>query len=383
NMYQIKVINIPEFKWKEKGVKLDEIIKTIDLSETIIEAFSIEDFTAQKDMLFITDSGYIKKTTLDKFNTNYTKIMALKLKKGESLVKSDLVDRTREEKFFNIKTQKGLSFNIEEPSLEPVDRNIIGYKLFDILPNDSIKKVDFCDNYEYKSFYVNISKEGLITISDLKDNKSHISLFTDSSKTLVLFDDEGKAYYIPAFMLQSIKEEGINISAFTGDKISLLNAISTFRFEEDISIYFSSEKGLIKRTLLGELKIEGNSTQVYKFKHKDDKLVSILIKEHEEQKNILIITEKAMVIRFKSEAVNPMGKMASGVTGISLKDLDKVILALIIDENDTRKIKIKTKAKDKGTIEINKIKVQNRAGIGNSLMPLLLNDFVEVVEFKK
>lgn len=77
-----------------------------------------------------------------------------------------------------------------------------------------------------------------------------------------------------------------------------------------------------------------------------------------------------------------MGKMASGVTGISLKDLDKVILASIIDENDTRKIKIKTKAKDKGTIEINKIKVQNRAGIGNSLMPLLLNDFVEVVELK-
>lgn len=89
-----------------------------------------------------------------------------------------------------------------------------------------------------------------------------------------------------------------------------------------------------------------------------------------------------MVIRFKSEAVNPMGKMASGVTGISLKDLDKVILASIIDENDTRKIKIKTKAKDKGTIEINKIKVQNRAGIGNSLMHLLLNDFVEVVELK-
>jgi len=102
-----------------------------------------------------------------------------------------------------------------------------------------------------------------------------------------------------------------------------------------------------------------------------------------EEKNIIIITEKAMVIRFKSEAVNPMGKMASGVTGISLKDLDKVILALIIDENDTGKIKIKTKLKDKGTVEVDKIKVQNRAGIGNSLMPLLLNDFVEVVELKK
>ncbi len=78
NMYQIKIVNIPEFKWKEKGVRLDEIIKTIDLSENIIEAFSVEDFTAQKDLIFVTDSAYIKKTTLDKFNTNYTKIMALK-----------------------------------------------------------------------------------------------------------------------------------------------------------------------------------------------------------------------------------------------------------------------------------------------------------------
>lgn len=357
NMYQIKVINIPEFKWKEKGVKLDEIIKTIDSSKNIIEAFSIEDFTAQKDLIFVTDSAYIKKTTLDKFNTNYTKIMALKLKKGgESLVKANLVDRTREEKFFNIKTEKGLTFNIEEPTLEAVDRNIVGYKLFDILPNDSIEQIEFCDNYEYKSFYVNISKDGLITISDLKENKSHISLFTDSSKILILFDSNGKAYYIPAFMIQNIKQKGINISEFIQDKINVLSAISTFRFEEDVSIYFVSQKGLIKRTQLNELRAEVSSTQVYKFKDKEDKLVSILIKENEEEKNILIITEKAMAIRFKSNAVNPMGKMASGVTGISLKDLDKVILALIIEKNDTGKIKIKTKSKDKGTIEINKNK---------------------------
>ncbi|MDU6876756.1 DNA topoisomerase IV subunit A [Clostridium tepidum] len=383
NMYQIKIVNIPEFKWKEKGVRLDEIIKTIDLSENIIEAFSVENFTAQKDLIFVTDSAYIKKTTLDKFNTNYTKIMALKLKKGESLVKANLIDRTREEKFFNIKTKKGLAFNIEEPTLEAVDRNIIGHKLFDILPNDSIKQIEFCDSYEYKSFYVNISKDGLITISDLKETKSYISLFTDSSKTLVLFDSNGKAYYIPAFMIQNIKQKGINISEFIDEKIDILNALSTFRFEEDMSVYFISKKGLIKRTQLNELRSDVNSTQVYKFKYKDDKLVSILIKENEEGKNILIITEKAMAIRFKSNAVNPMGKMASGVTGISLKDLDKVILALIIDENDTGKIKIKTKAKDKGTIDINKIKIQNRAGIGNSLMPLLLNDFVEEVEIKK
>ncbi len=62
-----------------------------------------------------------------------------------------------------------------------------------------------------------------------------------------------------------------------------------------MSVYFISKKGLIKRTQLNELRSDVSSTQVYKFKYKDDKLVSILIKENEEGKNILIITEKAMV----------------------------------------------------------------------------------------
>lgn len=33
NMYQIKSSTIPEYKWKEKGERIDEIIKTLDLNK--------------------------------------------------------------------------------------------------------------------------------------------------------------------------------------------------------------------------------------------------------------------------------------------------------------------------------------------------------------
>ncbi len=44
-MYQTKGINIPELKWKEKGERLDRIIKTLDLeNEKIIDVISIASF---------------------------------------------------------------------------------------------------------------------------------------------------------------------------------------------------------------------------------------------------------------------------------------------------------------------------------------------------
>ena len=86
NMYQTKGINIPEFKWKEKGERLDNVIRGLDLSkEKIIEFYSMDNLSAQNDFIFFTSNGSMKKTGIDKFNTNYTKIMALKLKGEESL----------------------------------------------------------------------------------------------------------------------------------------------------------------------------------------------------------------------------------------------------------------------------------------------------------
>ncbi len=93
NMYQIKGNTVPESRWKDKGEKVDSLIRGIDLdSESIVAAYSINNIHSPENYIFITSRGNIKKTPLEKFETNYTKLSALKLEDGEELVKVQLVE---------------------------------------------------------------------------------------------------------------------------------------------------------------------------------------------------------------------------------------------------------------------------------------------------
>jgi len=103
---------------------------------------------------------------------------------------------------------------------------------------------------------------------------------------------------------------------------------------------------------------------------------------------MIIITKKGMGIKFLSNNINPMGKIASGVTGISLKEGDEVIYGrligntndnsipeLAITSNDT--IILISKNKDKKEISVDEIKLQNRAGKGSSIMTIVLDDEIK------
>ena len=73
NMYQTKGINIPEGKWKDKGERIDTLIKTLDLEEeTIVNVISETTLNPNKYIQFITSKGMIKKSSLDKFKNRGT-----------------------------------------------------------------------------------------------------------------------------------------------------------------------------------------------------------------------------------------------------------------------------------------------------------------------
>lgn len=403
NMYQLKGVSIPEYKWKEKGERLDAIIKGLDLSnEKIVSVHDIDDINAQKSFIFITTKGCIKKTDIDKFNTNYSKIQALKLKDEEKLVDVKLVDKMREESFIKITTQKGLEFTVEEPELESVDRTILGLQLFNLPPRDEVISADFTKEYEYKEFYLGLSKDGYFkeTGSTKGSAKGIISkVFTSSSKKLMIFTSDGNVIKIPSYMLQNVGEKGININELIADegkkKIKFLDMISVSKFSNEAEVYFFTKNGLMKKTILSEF--EGNyySTLAYKLKTEKDELISVKFGDLSQEKNVLIVTKRAMCIRFETSGINPMGRVASGVTAISLKEDDEVIFAtLMYGENASKstinsevsisievptKIILKSTKKNKKTMEIKDIKLQNRAGRGNNLLLVVLDDYIEEV----
>ncbi|EOU1477202.1 DNA topoisomerase IV subunit A [Clostridium perfringens] len=404
-VYQIKCNSVADKKWKDKGERLEDLIRGLSLEdEKIIALESIENFLPNKCFKFITANGLIKKTTLDKFVTAYSKLMAIKLKNDDLLASVSLIDSQDEERFVEIETTNGLNFVVSEPELEFTDRNILGVQLVPLKSGNQIKSIRFVDNYEYKEFIIGINKKGNIkTFSNMNSN-SYEKVKVNSFRNIIAFSNKGKVFKFPAYLLQNTEESNISdlVDGFEKDELIIKVApINEFgKIGEDLFVYFFSREGLVKKTSLREFLGEFNNQIAYKFKTPKDELVNVDI--NFESATVILVTKNGMGIKFSATAINPMGRVASGVTGISLKDDNKVIFGKVIPPtegiddktleayNDYKKeltsnyekLILESKQKEKAEVNIEDIKLQNRAGRGSSLMILVLEDYIRDVIIK-
>ena len=392
NMYQVKGINIPEGKWKEKGERVDSIIKTLNLDdENIVEAFSVGVLYGSKSVQFITNRGIIKKSTLDKFQTSYSKIQALKLKENEYVLNIILIDSEEEKQFLEVKTKLGLKFSLELPNIEDTPRNILGTQLFNLIESDEITSVEYVNEFELMTFSVGVTAKGKLKGFARAKSNDRLKVNTDSLSTLLLFTDKGNMYKVPAFLISNVVKEEIaleNIVDGYSKKEKIIDIYSVKSFDEKKMVYFFTKKGMIKKTSLKEYDTTYSVCQAYKFKYENDEVISVCIEENSGE--VIIVSKKGMAIRFLSESVNTMGRIASGVTGISLKEDDEAISGSIIytvnngvdeiavDDNINKEIILVTKNKEKKIVEVNNIRVQNRAGRGTNIMVINLDD--EIIE---
>ena len=392
NMYQVKGINIPEGKWKEKGERVDSIIKTLNLDdENIVEVFSVGVLDGSKSIQIITNRGIIKKSTLDKFQTSYSKIQALKLKENEYVLNIILIDSEEEKQFLEVKTKLGLKFSLELPNIEDTPRNILGTQLFNLIESDEITSVEYVNEFELMTFSVGVTAKGKLKGFARAKSNDRLKVNTDSLSTLLLFTDKGNMYKVPAFLISNVVKEEIaleNIVDGYSKKEKIIDIYSVKSFDEKKMVYFFTKKGMIKKTSLKEYDTTYSVCQAYKFKYENDEVISVCIEENSGE--VIIVSKKGMAIRFLSESVNTMGRIASGVTGISLKEDDEVISGSIIytvnncvdeiavDDNINKEIILVTKNKEKKIVEVNNIRVQNRAGRGTNIMVINLDD--EIIE---
>ena len=397
NMYQVKGINIPEGKWKEKGERIDSLIKTLNLDEEkIIEAISVGVLDSNKSIQFITNRGIIKKSSLNKFQTNYTKIQAIKLKENEFVLNIALLENDNEREFLKVKTKLGLKFSLEVPAIEDSPRNILGTQLFNLIEKDEITEVEYVSEFEFMSFSVGVTAKGNLKGFARAKSSDRLKVNTDSASTLLLFTNEGNVYKIPSFLISNVVKEEIlleNIIEGYNKKEKVIDVHSVKNFEEGNRVYFFTKKGMIKKTSLKEYDGNYSMCQAYKFKYENDEVISVCIYNNIKAE-IVIISKKGMAIRFLSDNVNTMGRVASGVTGISLKDDDEVIsgkvIGLIANDNDeiaidkdnNSQVILITKNKEKKNLLIEEIRIQNRAGRGTNVMVINLDDEITETEFQ-
>lgn len=392
-MYQTKGINIPELKWKEKGQRLDEIIKTLNLeNEKIVSVMSLDNFNPSKAFRFITKHGGIKLSSLDKFQTAYAKLQALKLRDEDELVDVSIRDVDGENKFLKVNSKQGLEFTLEVKALEDTPRNILPVQLFNFSQNDEIVNIEDSDEIEYFELSLGITdKNKLKSFERIKEDSLKVK--TNSLKELLMFSNKGYVYKVPVFLMKNVLNEEISVESFLGklekgEKI--ISLVSIDIYDDESGIYTFTKKGMVKKTQLKEFEGDFFRQVFYKFKFDDDEVVSVEINKMKFG-HLIMITKKGMAIKFPVENVSAMGKVASGVTGISLRDEDAVIFGKyhskytsneensITLSSDSTQVLLTSKSKVKSVVKIDDVKLQNRAGRGTNIMMIVLDDEIKDV----
>ena len=135
NCYSLNAIEIPEAKWRDKGVQLASIIKGFERTEKIVALLSIKEFSQDSYIQFYTSQGMIKKTSLAEYETIRTKIQACGLKDNDEVIGAELIS---EDKEVMIITANGMSIKFNGSEVNPMGRTARGVKAIQLKGDDRV-----------------------------------------------------------------------------------------------------------------------------------------------------------------------------------------------------------------------------------------------------
>ena len=154
--------------------------------------------------------------------------------------------------------------------------------------------------------------------------------------TVLCFSSKGKVYWLRVFNLPvasriSRGKPIVNLLPLESDE--RINAILPIReFKDDEYILMVAESGTVKKTLIKEFEKPRSSGKIAIDLREGDQLVGVDVTDG--QKDIMLFASSGKVASFHESDVRPMGRTASGVRGMRLKDGEQII-SLIISQPGT------------------------------------------------
>ncbi len=152
--------------------------------------------------------------------------------------------------------------------------------------------------------------------------------------TILLFTDLGNYLYIPVYELPDLKWRDLgkhvsNIIQISSDE-NIIASIPVSNFTDKQAVTFVSRDGMIKRTLLSDLKVQRYTKPLVCMKLKsDDRVVDVKLSSG---KNVFIATHGGYGLRYSISEVPITGVRSSGVKAISVKNDFVVSFSLFNNE---------------------------------------------------
>jgi topoisomerase-4 subunit A len=131
NYVYIPIYKLPQFKWKDLGTHINNIVQ-LEQDEEIIKVILVEDFNVEQYLLFVTKDNLVKVTKLNEFEVSrFNKtIKAIKLNKGDEVVSIDTTSSLDKEVLLFADNGQGLRFSLSEiPVTATTAKGVKGMRL--------------------------------------------------------------------------------------------------------------------------------------------------------------------------------------------------------------------------------------------------------------
>lgn len=199
----------------------------------------------------------------------------------------------------------------------------------------------------------------------VQDDITAATIRTNTVDSLIIFTNKGKLYRLPVIDIPIgiNTARGVSVKTFFDMEIDEEPCLiySIYKDREFKYIVFATRNGMIKKSELSEYTKTIKKTGLKAFNlPTGDEIAAITLVNDEE---MIYVTEQGTLIRFSTSEINPVGRGATGVKAINLKDDDKVIAALPIrDSKDD--LALFTKKGTGKRIRLIDIGAQRRGGKG-------------------
>lgn len=175
------------------------------------------------------------------------------------------------------------------------------------------------------------------TAANTKDEDFIDKLFiANTHDTMLCFSSKGKVYWLRVFNLPVASRIArgkpiVNLLPLDADE--RINAILPIReFIDDQYVFMAAESGTVKKTLIKEFEKPRANGKIAIDLREDDALVGVAVTDG--KKDIMLFASSGKVASFNESDVRVMGRTASGVRGMRLKE-DERIISLIISQPGT------------------------------------------------
>jgi DNA gyrase subunit A len=159
-------------------------------------------------------------------------------------------------------------------------------------------------------------------------------IVANTHDTVLCFSSLGKVYWLMVYQLPVASRAArgkpfVNLLPLEeGEKINALLPIR--EFSDNKFIFMATSAGTVKKTPLNEFERQRTTGKIAIDLRDDDRLVGVAVTDG--QQNVLLFSSTGKAVCFNEEDVRSMGRAASGVRGMRLKDDERIISLIIATE---------------------------------------------------